>query len=50
MIYTYRNTKTGVTITVPCEVSGKYWELVKTKETPAEKPSAGKPKTSRKKG
>lgn len=50
MSYIYQNTKTGATITVPCAVIGKYWELVKIKQDPAEKTSAGKSRTTRKKG
>lgn len=44
---TYINTRTGVKITVPCPIYGKDWVLVEDK--PAEKPSAGKPRQSRKK-
>lgn len=48
MSYIYRNTKTGATITVPCAVTGQNWELVKVKQDPVEKPSTGKPKSTRK--
>lgn len=47
---TYRNTKTGAVITVPCPVSGD-WELVSEKETTVaeavEEPKA-EPKPKRK--
>lgn len=44
---TYRNTKTGAVITVPCPVSGD-WELVE--ETKKEdKPAPKKPKRTTKK-
>lgn len=49
MIYTYRNTRTGAVIKVPCPVSGKYWELEHKQADPVEKPSTGKPRQSRKK-
>lgn len=48
MNYRYRNTKTGQVITVPCKVNGKNWVLVETRADPAEKSSAGKPKSTRK--
>lgn len=48
MIYSYRNTRTGQIITVPCKVTGKNWVLVGTKEDPVEKPSTGKSKSTRK--
>lgn len=44
---TYINTRTGIKITVPCPIYGKDWVLMEDK--PAEKPSAGKPRQSRKK-
>lgn len=44
---TYQNTRTGVKITVPCQIFGKDWVLMDDK--PVEKPSTGKPRQSRKK-
>lgn len=48
MIYRYKNARTWQVISVPCKVNGKNWILVETKADPVEKPSTGKPKTTRK--
>lgn len=36
MMKKYRNTKTGVIIVTPCEVSGEFWEPVKGRKQKAE--------------
>ncbi len=47
-MYTYRNTKTGAVITVPCPVSGD-WELVEEPKKNEDAPAPKKPKRSTKK-
>ena len=53
MKYTYRNKRTGNTVTVPCALFGPDWEEVQDRATEAteaeKKPTAAKKPAARKK-